>query len=265
MTDAHVHIGWFVDRYHSPDDVTVMLRNAGVDTIAVSSTSTCAEEYDLVIHEMSWLQEEWADNCYPFLWVTPKMIETNALDKMLDSGVNWQGIKMHWQSHPQFFYDESLVDRVIKDSRLSHLPVLLHTGLFPECHAAVFDRLIRMNPDRQFILAHGRPNDESLALLSKYHNTFVDTAFMEVSDIASYVKSGLDKRILFGSDCPITEHFGHKDTTEYLKSRIDWLQIHFSNDISDDVLTNNFKRLYLTKAVGESQSYIESAESLERT
>ena len=36
MIDSHVHVGWFVDRYHAPDEITIALREVGIDTIAVS-------------------------------------------------------------------------------------------------------------------------------------------------------------------------------------------------------------------------------------
>lgn len=221
MTDSHVHVGWYVDRYHAPDVVTVALRDAGIDTIAVSSTSTCADEYEFVISEMMWLQEEWGTNIFPLFWITPKMLESGAIDQMLNSGIHWRGVKMHWQANPDFYYSASLLDDVMNNSRLDSLPMLLHTGGFPECHASVFDDLLGNYPSRTFILAHGRPLDETVELLGKHSNAYVDTAFMEIPDIVSLVHKGFAEKILWGSDCPINEHFYPAlSSEEYLKSRL---------------------------------------------
>ena len=53
MIDNHVHVGWYTDGYHSPKEVWQAELDAGIDEIAVSSTSTCAELYKLVVREMS--------------------------------------------------------------------------------------------------------------------------------------------------------------------------------------------------------------------
>ena len=52
MIDNHVHVGWYTDCYHSPMEVWQAEREAGVNEIVVSSTSTCAELYKLVVREM---------------------------------------------------------------------------------------------------------------------------------------------------------------------------------------------------------------------
>ena len=45
IIDNHVHVGWFTDGYHSPKEIWVSEMAAGVDGMAVASTSTCAELY----------------------------------------------------------------------------------------------------------------------------------------------------------------------------------------------------------------------------
>lgn len=244
MTDSHIHVGWFIDRYHAPDVVTMVLREAGVSMIAVSSTSTCAYEYECVISEMLWLQEEWGDFVFPLLWVVPDMLQSDSLTMLLSSGVKWRGIKMHWQSTPDFYYKMSLAQTVINDTRFSG-PIILHTGEFPECHASVFNELIKNNPLRNFILAHGRPLDETLNLLTTYPNAYVDTAFMKCQDIVNLVNRGLTNRILWGSDCPINEHFHpSEDSGEYLKSRIFELKKEVSDKVFNQITEENFKTVF---------------------
>ncbi len=50
--DNHMHVGLFGDGYHRLENVWNDECEAGVDEFCVSSTSTCAELYDLVIEEM---------------------------------------------------------------------------------------------------------------------------------------------------------------------------------------------------------------------
>ena len=245
MTDSHVHVGWFVDRYHSPDDVTVQLRSVGVKSVLISSTSTCAEDYDLVLHEMEWLQDEWQENLIPALWITPRMLKEGKLQYMLDSGVPWKALKMHWQAHTEFFSAPDLVETVLTDSRLVKLPILLHTGRFPECEACVFERLIAHYPDRTFILAHGRPLDDTILILNKYNNVYVDTAFMPISDIMRLIDANLAKRILWGSDAPINEHFfSAQPTTVYLSRRIEDLRTSITAQQFRDITEHNFYDIF---------------------
>ena len=245
MTDAHVHVGWFVDRYHAPDKVSKSLRNIGIDTIAVSSTSTCAEKYDLVIHELLWLQEEWGDNLFPILWITPKMIENDLLVKMINSNIRWRLIKMHWKAHPQFYYNSDLTDSLLQLKKLKGLPILLHTGLFPECHADVFANMISSHPNRNFILAHGRPIDETIRILRINSNVFVDTAFMSISDVVLLINEKLGNRIIWGSDTPINCHYmPHLTNEEYLSQRLRELRDITNSETYENITSSNFKRLF---------------------
>lgn len=245
MTDSHVHVGWFVDSYHSPDTVSMDLRSTGFDRILVSSTSTCAEEYDLVIDELTWLQHEWGNNLIAALWITPSMILNNKLDILLNSGINWKVIKMHWVSHPQFYKSPHLVNRVLEETNLREMPILVHTGQFPECHASVFESLIKTFSDRSFILAHGRPLKETIKLMRQYANVYVDTAFMPVSDIVSLVEIGMEDRILWGSDCPINLHYNsNQSTQEYIMDRINELQERISNEIFNKITNENINSIF---------------------
>lgn len=248
MTDSHVHVGWFVDRYHSPDDVTEVLRQVGVDSVLISSTSTCAEDYDLVIHEMKWLQDEWGNRLMPTLWITPKMIREGKVQEIINADINWKAIKMHWQAHSEFFYSQELVDTVFSYSEIRDLPILLHTGGFPECEAKVFQKMIENHPERKFILAHGRPITDTKLLLQKYQNVWVDTAFMPMSDITMLVNAGYTDRILWGSDAPINEHFYPDiNTADYLTNRLDELKQSVTPQTFTQITESNFHNIFNLK------------------
>lgn len=245
MTDSHVHVGWYVDCYHAPDVVTVALRDAGIDTIAVSSTSTCADEYEFVISEMLWLQEEWGENVFPLFWITPGMLNSGCVDVLWDANIRWKGLKLHWHANPEFYHDSSLLKQVMEDNRFAGLPILLHTGEFPECHASVFESILTKYPERTFILAHGRPIGETEKLIGSHQNAYVDTAFMPVEDIVGLVRQGLSDKILWGSDCPINEHvYPQFATSEYLKRSLKALGEMVSESDFKKIADINFKRVY---------------------
>lgn len=219
MIDNHVHIGWYSDGYHNPLDIWQAVQNAGIDDIVVSSTSTCAELYKLVVREMYELIKVGGSHIHPLLWVTPRMVKTWGIRYMLHSKIRWQGLKMHWGANREWYYNRELVYRVLEIARKKSLPVLLHTGGSKECEPKVFEGIINQYTDLKFILAHGRPIDQTIKVMDSCENTFVDTAFMPVDDVFKLIKKGFINRVLFGSDAPINLIYQKNGTiTDYLKN-----------------------------------------------
>lgn len=217
MIDNHVHIGWFSDGYHYPIDVWTAEQAAGVDDIVVSSASTCAELYKLVVNEIEDIVSIGGSHIHPLLWLTPRMMKTWGLSYMLHSKVKWQGVKMHWQAHKEWYYRPKLVRQAMSVVQRLNVPLLLHTGEFKECMPNVFDNLIKTYPNVTFVLAHGRPLELTIPILNKYNNVYVDTAFMPAENIAKLVDSGYIERTLWGTDAPINL-FAHPEivTTDYI-------------------------------------------------
>lgn len=223
IIDNHVHVGWFTDGYHSPWEVWNSEMAAGIDGMAVSSTSTCAELYKVVVREMRELVRIGGNRIYPILWLTPKMMKRRyALPFMLHSKVRWRGIKMHWGAHPEWAHNAKLVERGLGVAKQLKVPVLLHTGNYENCHAGKFAEIIQNNNDLTFVLAHGRPIEEAIELINKCSNVFVDTAFMPMSDLRKILDIGLIDKVLFGTDAPINRVFyKDMDTVSYIKSQVD--------------------------------------------
>lgn len=208
MTDNHAHVGWYTDGYHAPEKVWQAERNAGIDEMVVSSTSTCAELYKLVVKEMRALIRLGGSRIHPVLWLTPRMMKTWGIRYMLrHSKIRWQGIKMHWEAHHEWYYNRKLTDRALTIARKLRVPVLLHTGAFKECSAGVFMDMCRQHYDLAFVLAHGRPLEEAMTVLSECDNTYADTAFMPIEHIETLVQNGFLDRILFGTDAPVNKLF----------------------------------------------------------
>ena len=225
MTDNHVHIGWFSDGYHSPVQVWSSLCDAGIDEIAVSSTSTCAELYKVVVREMRELKRLGSDKIHPILWLTPRMMRTWGLRYMLHSKIQWQGVKMHWFAHREWCGNRKLVVQAIDVASRLKVPMLLHTGDDKCCEASIFEPLCLENPDVIFILAHGRPLIQTIQVLSHCANTLVDTAFIPIEDVLTLVDKGFPNRIIFGSDAPINQlYYNGLSTIQYIKRQIDELK-----------------------------------------
>lgn len=222
--DNHVHMGWYSNGYHTPYEIWSAIEYAGIDKIAVSSTSTCAELYNNIKTEFYQLMAiAGQENIYPILWITPNMIKKHwPIQKLIKSKIKWRGLKMHWQAHPDFYSERELTNEVLKLSKLmGNLPILLHTGEFDTCRANVFEPIISENPDVKFILAHGRPINETVTLLKKYNNVWTDTAFMPNEDIIFLIEEGVVDKILYGTDFPINSvYYTSLSNYSYLKSKL---------------------------------------------
>lgn len=245
MIDNHVHVGWYTNGYHSPKEVWQAEKMAGVDEIAVSSTSTCAELYKLVIHEMKELKKLGGNQVHPILWVTPRMMKTYGIRKMLNSKVIWEGIKMHWEAHREWFYNPKLVEKVMQIADEKHLPILLHTGSFKECHAAVFTELCKNHPNIKFVLAHGRPIDEAINVMHSAPNTYVDTAFMPMEDLKQIADVALADRILFGTDAPINTVYYHGATSEYISDCLCQIRRTLAKSTFEKITSNTVYSYYM--------------------
>lgn len=225
MTDNHVHVGWYTDGYHSPSEIWQAEQCAGIDEIVVSSTSTCAELYKLVVREMRELIHIGGSRIHPLLWITPRMMKTWGIRYMLHSKIRWRGLKMHWQAHREWFYNRKLLHKALEVARRMKVPVLLHTGDFKECHAGVFLNVCKEYNDLIFVLAHGWPHDETIEVLIQCDNVYVDTAFMPVEVVKRLCDRGLANRILYGTDVPINQLFYKGMTTsEYIQDNLSQLK-----------------------------------------
>ncbi len=239
MTDNHVHVGWYTDGYHTPLEVWQAVQEAGIDEIAVSSTSTCAELYKLVVREMRELIRLGGNRIHPLLWITPQMIKTWGIRYMLHSKIRWEGVKMHWKAHREWFYNSPLLARALDVARRLRVPVLLHTGNYKECHASVFLDICRHHEDLTFVLAHGCPIDETMEVMRLCTNVYVDTAFMPVANAVVLVQNGFAGRMLLGTDAPINLLFYKEMTTaEYIRDCLASLQRELPPDAYTLMLSN---------------------------
>lgn len=238
IIDNHVHVGWYRDGYHSPKEIWEAEIAAGVDEICVSSTSTCAEQYDIVIEEMKELKRFGGSKVHPILWVTPQMVKSKNIEKMFHSNIDWQGIKIHPEAHKEWSKNTVLTSQVINIAIKRKIPFMIHTGEDIIANAITFENFYAEYPQQQFILAHGRPYHQTLSLLKKYNNIIIDTAFMRAVDINKFCKAGFPDKIIFGTDSPISKMFYRKiSIQEYIKKNICQIRKNISPAFSDSILS----------------------------
>jgi len=241
LTDHHTHIGQFYDIYTSPSELIRIMDSVGVEQFACSSTTICEGDYNKVLLEMSELLMLTGHRLLPVLWIVPQMLHNDGLQRFLDSGIRWRMLKIHPQLHPlEWQCGGENLRKVLRLAKQMHVPLLLHTGVFAGCYPSLFERAIRYNPSVMFILAHGRPLDETVNMLQRYPNVLTDTAFMPIEHIAKLCCLNLSHRILWGTDIPIPHYYNRKeDCVTYYKNRLHELQKAVSEKHYHLILNNH--------------------------
>jgi len=245
LCDSHLHVGEFYGQYNSPRAVLRMVRKLGLGRVAVSSTTTCRFP-PKALSEMRELVRCGSGRVLPVLWVTKWMIGSGFLEDALQSGVEWRCLKVHGDLEPGVWTPSSeCMGEVVAVARKLNVPLLIHTGEFEHCHAGLYEETVRQNPDVKFILAHGRPLDETIALLS-LSNAYADTAFMPPEHMRRLVDGGFAGKVLWGTDVPINRYYYRSVPTVKYYYR---LLNDFYHTVTDPaarcmILHGNFERLF---------------------
>lgn len=216
IIDTHVHVGQYFDQYISPIAISQLMNRLPVEHYAVSSTSTCEENYPKVLDELQELIELDGEKVLPVMWITPEGLKGN-IAWFLESAIKWKCLKVHPFLHQSDWLPNGTQFREVIDiAKELRVPVLIHTGNEDCCWSGKYEEMIADNPDVNFILAHGRPLDQAAKLTCKYGNAYADSAFMPVEDMAYLVVSGLSSKLLWGTDMCIPGHFyPDQDMAEY--------------------------------------------------
>ncbi len=241
MIDYHTHIGQFYDIYTSPSEVVRIMDSVGVGQFACSSTTICECDYNKVLMEMSELQTLARHRLLPVLWIVPQMLQDDGLQRFLDSGIPWRMLKIHPQLNPLAWQcGGKNLQKVVSLAKQMHIPILIHTGESAGCYPSLFERTIRYNPSVTFILAHGRPIDETTTLLQHYPNVLTDTAFMPVEHIAELCQRGFSHKILWGTDIPIQKYYSRSENLiDYYQNRLRELKTAITIEQYETILTNH--------------------------
>ena len=227
MTDVHVHIGQFNDKYYDSHAVFNSIEQAaedfGIDCVQYSSTSSC--RYDV---ELSRVEEEiaFAQNykssvikTQPYLWFTPRYARQGISVKSVLQTFDYCGIKLHPIAHDWDFADSShkkSLEEIFCCSGETHKPILIHCGVGKVQSPSRFECFIKNHPDAPVILAHSQPCNATIKMMLKYPNVKCDTAFLTTKEIRHLLlctkRHKIDQaRVLFGSDFPITHYYNEEN------------------------------------------------------
>lgn len=241
MTDFHIHFGQFYDIYTSPAELLLIMDSVGVEHFASSSTTICAGNYNKVLAEMSELVLLAENRVFPVLWIIPSMLRDGGLQRFLDSGIEWKMLKIHPQLNPtEWLCGGENLRIVVRLAKKMGLPLLIHTGEQSGCYPSLFERAFRYNPEVTFILAHGRPIQETIQLMLKYQNVWTDTAFMPKDVLRQLVDNNLSNRILFGTDIPINKYFYPRLSTEdFFHQQLDEMRKAIGDKQFQTIISNN--------------------------
>lgn len=125
------------------------------------------------------------------------------------------------------------------------VPILIHTSNKKCCHSGMYEQLIRQHPYNTFILAHGRPVEETLRIVSSLHNVYVDTAFMPIDDIKTLIRNGLTSKILWGTDMCIPQYFfSEENMIKYYNIKLDKFRKICNKEQFEIIISKNAMKVF---------------------
>ena len=246
ICDAHIHVGQFYDIYTSPNNLVAFLDDVGVDRFAVSSTTICEGNYEKVLKELKQLHNLTFDRMSPVLWILPQMFDDGGVEMFLNSGLVWKCLKIHPQLHPTGWRARGKnMKKLLLLAKTLDLPVLIHTSDFDCCHAGLYLSLAKNHPEIRFILAHGRPIDETINVMKACGNVYADSAFMPIENVVTLCNAGLTDRVLWGTDYPIPKYYYRgKRMRKYYDSLISSLRDKVSESAFEEITNSNFISIF---------------------
>lgn len=245
VVDSHIHVGQFYDIYTSPSQLLHFLDKVGVERFAVSSTTICEANYTKVLRELNQLYQSAGNRVLPILWIIPPMFEDGGLSFFLNSSLPWKCLKIHPQLHCDSWNPNGKnIKKLMELATLLQLPVLIHTGDFDYCHAGLYKQLAQKNPNINFILAHGRPIEETIEMMQTCSNVYTDTAFMPTHHIVRLCAAKLEDRILWGTDYPIPRYFMRgKNMVRYYNKSVAALCTQVEESMAEKILRQNLSTI----------------------
>jgi uncharacterized protein len=239
MTDNHVHFGQHEDVYYDPFEIMDIVMSAGMEAMSFSTTSSCIENvlYTEIEKEItSFLSciSYSTETIQPFFWFIPDYINQKITIENALNFIPYKGIKIHPFVHNWNFDDSRHMETLhnLFDYADRHcLPVLIHTGHSKVDRADRFERFIKEYSKAKFILAHCRPLNKTIKMLSKYDNAYCDTAFVSEDEITKIFSAGFSYKVFLGSDFPITHFFNTKYPQPGMNPEIS-LREKYAEDIS---------------------------------
>lgn len=217
--DAHVHVGQFENSYYNPYIIVNLLKQNGVYGAYISSTTSCIKwdnihEKKLVVeHIQAELREALftAQNigfeAKPLCWLIPqRFVEGETLEDVYSEGQHY-GFKIHPRAHDWDINKsaiQKLMNRVCACAADLNVPVWIHTGTSNFESPRLFEHWYCEFPSVKFVIAHCKDIESSIRMMEKYPNVYGDVAFLPPAFLDYFGERGCLKKMVFGSDFPIT-------------------------------------------------------------
>ena len=100
------------------------------------------------------------------------------------------------------------------------------------------------------ILAHGKPEDQTIYLLKTYHNVFVDTSYISTFGLRQIFDTLGDDKILFGTDFPLDKYYyPDQSSTERYKKLVNMLVNEYGEESFLKWANKNILRTYKIRGV----------------
>lgn len=248
LTDAHVHFGlwrWNYptkgECYYSPRQVLELLDGCGIDMFAASCTSVQSATADVgcILDEYREMVEIGRGRCKPLLWMTDRAFDADLdLKRWSVDDISWVGLKLHNEESNWVGHDR--MERILAIASERNWVVQVHTGGNYSA-AGQFGYYCEKFSNVHFCLSHMSPIAEAIDIVSTLDNVWLDCAAVGKDHLRIAANSGLEERILFGSDLPICQNWKGRAAREIVKDNERDVREVFCGD-AEKVLSVNFRR-----------------------
>lgn len=219
--NIHIHIGQFKEIYYAAEEVfdAVFVGGVacGIDRLVFSSTTSCVEGvlYGSVTAEIEVVLKLYYghEKTAPLLWFTTAYIEQGIDIEQVMDNLPYQGFKLHpFINNWDFENIEHIkaLRKMFDYAAQNKLPILIHTGEGEVHSLDRFQAFFGLYPTVQFILAHSRPVETTIAMLKQYSNVCCNSSSAPEKSLQKIAATGFASRMLFGSDFPIMHYFRTK-------------------------------------------------------
>lgn len=237
--DSHLHMGMLSDKcIVYPKEVLSFISKYNVKGGVIIPTARINGGDNLILNTTLYEASD-ALGFKTALYVNREVL--NAYKDGKQFGNHFSAMKIHLEAID--YNDQELNDICIMASDFK-LPLLIHTSTHANCRSSMFEKIIEKFTNQEFILCHGRPNEEAISILEMYNNVWIDTAFLSVGSLKTFVSHGFEDKILFGSDYPINRWYFDVDDALWYQGLIDSILYNFSNSIAVKLLRDNYLKLF---------------------
>lgn len=244
INDVHVHMGYWralirkrTVNYYSPARILDHLNRAGVNRFCVSSTSVFEKKLEFVQNEHREMERIASGRCQHLLWIKDIWFDADPNLEQVAADIPYAGLKLH-NEESEWIARPKKLNRILAIAKERQWVVQFHTG-DGKSDAALYFPFCKAFPEVHFNLSHSRPVKAAISVAQKCPNVFLDCSFSSEESIEAIVDADLTKRLMFGTDFPITIDFGIENLQSYVHERVKLIHL-LAGERAQDILSENF-------------------------